>query len=44
MTDRALFHADNAYYYPAVRVNSLPLLDQHGVATRRFAASAARRA
>jgi xanthine dehydrogenase large subunit len=25
VTDRALFHADNAYYYPAVRVNSLPL-------------------
>src|SRR3569623_1308663 len=24
-TDRALFHADNAYWYPAVRVNSLPL-------------------
>lgn len=26
VTDRALFHADNAYWYPAVRVNSLPLL------------------
>jgi xanthine dehydrogenase large subunit len=25
VTDRALFHADNAYWYPAVRVNSLPL-------------------
>jgi xanthine dehydrogenase large subunit len=25
VTDRALFHADNAYYYPAVRLNSLPL-------------------
>ncbi|MGN6101780.1 MAG: xanthine dehydrogenase molybdopterin binding subunit, partial [Devosia sp.] len=25
VTDRALFHCDNAYYYPAVRVNSLPL-------------------
>ena len=25
VTDRALFHADNAYYFPAVRVNSLPL-------------------
>jgi len=25
ITDRALFHADNAYYYPAVRFNSLPL-------------------
>ena len=25
VTDRALFHADNAYFYPAVRVNSLPL-------------------
>jgi xanthine dehydrogenase large subunit len=25
VTDRALFHADNAYYYPAVRVRSLPL-------------------
>jgi xanthine dehydrogenase large subunit len=25
VTDRALFHSDNAYYYPAVRVNSLPL-------------------
>src|SRR4029078_3272779 len=24
-TDRALFHADNAYWYPAVRVTSLPL-------------------
>ncbi len=25
VTDRALFHADNAYWYPAVRVQSLPL-------------------
>jgi xanthine dehydrogenase large subunit len=25
VTDRALFHADNAYYYPAVRVVSKPL-------------------
>jgi len=25
VTDRALFHADNAYWYPAVRVRSLPL-------------------
>ncbi|MBI4922002.1 MAG: xanthine dehydrogenase molybdopterin binding subunit [Devosia nanyangense] len=25
VTDRALFHADNAYWYPAVRVESLPL-------------------
>ena len=25
VTDRALFHCDNAYFYPAVRVNSLPL-------------------
>ncbi len=25
VTDRALFHADNAYYYPAVRVSSHPL-------------------
>ncbi|MEQ1768358.1 MAG: xanthine dehydrogenase molybdopterin binding subunit [Devosia sp.] len=25
VTDRALFHCDNAYYYPNVRVNSLPL-------------------
>ena len=25
VTDRALFHADNAYWYPAVRVNSEPL-------------------
>ena len=25
VTDRALFHADNAYWYPAVKVNSLPL-------------------
>jgi xanthine dehydrogenase large subunit len=25
VTDRALFHCDNAYWYPAVRVNSLPL-------------------
>ncbi|HTJ59529.1 MAG TPA: molybdopterin cofactor-binding domain-containing protein, partial [Devosiaceae bacterium] len=25
VTDRALFHSDNAYFYPAVRVNSLPL-------------------
>ncbi|MEO7222932.1 MAG: xanthine dehydrogenase molybdopterin binding subunit, partial [Devosia sp.] len=25
VTDRALFHCDNAYYYPQVRVNSLPL-------------------
>ncbi|MEP7241128.1 MAG: xanthine dehydrogenase molybdopterin binding subunit [Devosia sp.] len=25
VTDRALFHCDNAYYYPSVRVNSLPL-------------------
>jgi len=26
VTDRALFHCDNAYWYPAVRVNSLPLM------------------
>jgi xanthine dehydrogenase large subunit len=25
VTDRALFHCDNSYYFPAVRVNSLPL-------------------
>ncbi|WP_417308152.1 xanthine dehydrogenase molybdopterin binding subunit [Devosia sp.] len=25
VTDRALFHADNAYWYPAVKVSSLPL-------------------
>ncbi len=25
VTDRALFHCDNAYWFPAVRVNSLPL-------------------
>ncbi|PWR21355.1 xanthine dehydrogenase molybdopterin binding subunit [Zavarzinia aquatilis] len=25
ITDRALFHADNAYYYPAARLASLPL-------------------
>ncbi len=25
VTDRALFHADNAYYYPAVELNSHPL-------------------
>ncbi len=25
VTDRALFHADNAYYYPAVELNSRPL-------------------
>ena len=25
VTDRALFHCDNAYYYPHVRVTSLPL-------------------
>jgi xanthine dehydrogenase large subunit len=25
VTDRALFHCDNAYWYPAVKVNSLPL-------------------
>jgi xanthine dehydrogenase large subunit len=25
VTDRALFHADNVYWYPAVRVNSEPL-------------------
>ncbi len=25
VTDRALFHADNAYFYPAVRLASLPL-------------------
>jgi len=25
VTDRALFHADNAYYYPAVRLRSQPL-------------------
>lgn len=25
VTDRALFHADNAYYYPAVQLSSLPL-------------------
>lgn len=25
VTDRALFHADNAYYYPAVKLRSVPL-------------------
>ena len=25
VTDRALFHADNCYFYPGVRLNSLPL-------------------
>jgi len=25
VTDRALFHCDNAYWYPTVKVNSLPL-------------------
>ena len=25
VTDRALFHADNAYYYPSVRLESFPL-------------------
>jgi xanthine dehydrogenase large subunit len=25
VTDRALFHADNCYFYPAVHLNSLPL-------------------
>ena len=25
VTDRALFHADNGYYYPAARIESLPL-------------------
>jgi len=25
VTDRALFHADNCYFYPAVRLSSLPL-------------------
>jgi xanthine dehydrogenase large subunit len=25
VTDRALFHADNAYFYPAARLSSLPL-------------------
>ena len=38
VTDRALFHADNAYWYPAVRVNSLPLYtnSQSNTAFRGF--------
>jgi xanthine dehydrogenase large subunit len=38
VTDRALFHCDNAYYYPAVRVNSLPLFTntQSNTAFRGF--------
>ncbi len=35
VTDRALFHADNAYWYPAVRVNSLPLFT-HTVSNTAF--------
>ncbi len=38
VTDRALFHADNAYYFPHVRVNSLPLFTntQSNTAFRGF--------
>ncbi len=38
VTDRALFHCDNAYYYPNVRVNSLPLFTntQSNTAFRGF--------
>ncbi len=38
ITDRTLFHADNAYYYPAVRVRSEPLFTntQSNTAFRGF--------
>lgn len=35
VTDRALFHADNAYWYPAVRLKSLPLFT-HTVSNTAF--------
>jgi xanthine dehydrogenase large subunit len=35
VTDRALFHADNAYYYPAVRLQSQPL-KTHTVSNTAF--------
>ncbi len=35
VTDRALFHADNAYYYPAVRLRSRPL-KTHTVSNTAF--------
>ena len=43
INDRAMFHADNCYWLPDVAIHSLPLQDQHGVATPRSAASAGRR-
>ena len=47
VTDRALFHADNAYWYPAVRVRSEPLFTntvvQHGLPRLRRAAGDDRR-
>ena len=44
IADRAMFHADNAYYLPAARITSLPLQDAHRSPTPPSAASAARRA
>ena len=34
VTDRALFHADNCYYFEDVHLRSLPLQDQHGLEHR----------
>jgi xanthine dehydrogenase large subunit len=34
VTDRALFHADNGYFYPHVRLASRPFEDQHRVEHR----------
>ena len=31
VTDRALFHADNAYYYPNVRLSSRPDENKHSI-------------
>ena len=43
VTDRALFHADNAYYYPAVHLESFPLRYHTRSPTPPFAVSAGRR-
>ena len=43
VSDRALFHADNAYFYPAVRLESFARSRPTPPRTRRFADSAARR-
>ena len=36
VTDRALFHCDNAYWYPAVRARSRAALHQHAVSNTAF--------